>query len=302
MEGKALAAFRHVHSCIASRLHLPIVHGLTSLVYTNGMSLCKEFHQKLALLSVVVSRELFGEPKVLRINIGGGRWHEGGWKNLDLRCEGHDRIPKQFVDYNHDLMSKERLPFDDDSVDMFYSEAVFEHIPDPFCEHVFREMYRCLRKGRVVRIVVPNIELAYRACKCKDRSFFDLTSNKYQFHATVEECLLRYFAGYFACKNRKVKEVDIEAVKDNFERFTKREFLDFYTKQIERWLTPSIQHVHGGFHVNWFDHDKLKAMLEKAGFKEVYSSTAQGSKFREMRGRKFDTRPSFCLFVEAVKT
>jgi len=39
-----------------------------------------------------------------------------------------------------------------------------------------------------------------------------------------------------------------------------------------------------------------------AGFTVVAHSEPQGSRFTQIRGPKFDTRPSYSLHVDAVKT
>jgi SAM-dependent methyltransferase len=55
---------------------------------------------------------------------------------------------------------RNKLPFRDSTVDIFYSFHVIEHLPDmPF--H-FAEMYRCLKPGGVFRVGAPNGDSAIR--------------------------------------------------------------------------------------------------------------------------------------------
>jgi ubiquinone/menaquinone biosynthesis C-methylase UbiE len=186
-------------------------------------------------------------------------------------------------------MSKEELPFEDNSVYLFYSEHTFEHITDDACKHVFAELFRSLKAGGAVRIVVPDIYLAYIAYANQNDIFFNSLFLREE--KTREEKFLEYFATYLKDK------VDIEEVKNNFENLEKSEFLDYYTQQID----PMTQRKYTGYHINWFDYGKLKKMLEEAGFEDVCRSASQGSKFNEMRGKEFDTRPSWSLHVEAIK-
>jgi len=90
---------------------------------------------------------------------------------------------------------------------------------------------------------------------------------------------------------------------------SKEKFADFYTQQIPQ----DSQRKNTGNHINWWNYDKIYKMLIKAGFKNVYRSTAQGSHFSEMLGMGFNsnyfawmsgfdvTHPELSFFVEAVK-
>jgi predicted SAM-dependent methyltransferase len=69
-----------------------------------------------------------------------------GWINVDAN----------FITAKADCISdfRRKLPFRDNTVDAFYSFHVIEHIPD-ICFH-FREMFRCLKPGGVIRVGGPN--------------------------------------------------------------------------------------------------------------------------------------------------
>lgn len=53
----------------------------------------------------------------------------------------------------------QRLPFDDDAVDLVFSEYVFEHLPDP--EAALAEIDRVLRPGGSFVVLVPNPDHYY---------------------------------------------------------------------------------------------------------------------------------------------
>ena len=75
----------------------------------------------------------------------------------------------------------------------------------------------------------------------------------------------------------------------------KEEFFNYYTKQLRQ--DPK----RAGRHINWYNYGKLRQMLSKVGFREIYVSSAQMSRFKEMQGTQFDTRPSWSIHVEAIK-
>lgn len=193
------------------------------------------------------------------------------------------------MDYNFDLTSGRNLPFEDKAAKLFYSEHTFEHLYDEAIKVILKEAYRCLKDGGGIRLVVPDIDLAISAYKIQDMKFLTYVFPKED--KTLEEKFLNYFATYLKDK------VDSNELRYNFEKMGKSELLDFYSKQID----PLTRNEFPGNHINWFDYSKLMKMLEEAGFKRIYRSTPQGSKFKEKCGKEFDIRPSWSLYVEAIK-
>lgn len=91
---------------------------------------------------------------VCRVQLGPGQKNYlSGWVNVDanlVSCR-----PDIWADLRH------RLPFPDASVDCIYSHHVVEHLPD--LDFHFREMYRCLKPGGVIRIAGPHGDNAMQA-------------------------------------------------------------------------------------------------------------------------------------------
>lgn len=196
-----------------------------------------------------------------------------------------------FIDCCFDLTTNKPLPFFDNSVAFFYSSHTLEHIPQEFCQHILDEIYRCLRPGGAVRLTMPDFDLAYSAFSKNDIEFFV----KYPAE-NIDESFLDFFATYLKDK------VSSEELRKSYNSMGKEEFGDFYTQQIPR----DSQKISPGAHVNWWNYEKLERMLRQVGFKNIYRSSACGSRFSEMRsvGRDcgFDsTHPEISLFVEAVK-
>jgi predicted SAM-dependent methyltransferase len=83
----------------------------------------------------------------VKVQLGPGkRNYLPGWINVDAN------FLTAKVDCIADFRGK--LPFHDNSVDCFYSLNVIEHIPD--LDFHFKELYRCLKPGGVVRVGGPN--------------------------------------------------------------------------------------------------------------------------------------------------
>src|SRR5207244_7364207 len=64
------------------------------------------------------------------------------------------------------------LPFRNNSVDVFYSHHVIEHLPDSFLPVHCQQLYRCLKPGGFVRIGGPNGDSAARKFIEEDYSWF----------------------------------------------------------------------------------------------------------------------------------
>ena len=101
---------------------------------------------KFALAKLTAGRQFRGKTG-LRVNVGCGNNAADGYVNLDV--VSHPRIV--FWD------CRKSLPFDNDSVDLIFSEHALEHFEYPGQSSTFlKECHSCLKKGGVVRIVVPD--------------------------------------------------------------------------------------------------------------------------------------------------
>lgn len=83
------------------------------------------------------------------LNLGCGTRFHPDWTNLDVVSTS------SFVEA-YDV--REGLPFPDDTFDVVYHSHLLEHLAKdkglPFC----RECYRVLKKGGIIRVVVPDLE------------------------------------------------------------------------------------------------------------------------------------------------
>lgn len=225
------------------------------------------------------------KPKNLLVNIGAGVWYARDWRVLDFNGKWY-RYADSYVDFQHDLTSGRPLPFEGHSVRMFYSEHVFEHLRNEWCEHIFREVHRSLQSGGGFRIVVPDADLIYDRLLKQDTVFFKSWMDRD--NSTIAEA----FRTLVGEARTPLDEADFAR---RLATMTKEEFLDWCKEGLEYdWRRT-------GEHINWFNFDKLARMLKAAGFGEVRLCSAQDSHFPEARGSGFDTRAWYSLHVECMK-
>lgn len=86
---------------------------------------------------------------MLKVHLGSGGNVLSGWENLDM-------IRHPGVRY-HDL--RQRLPYTDASVDIFFSEHFFEHLTKNEGLRLLGEIRRCLKPGGTSRIAVPDLDI-----------------------------------------------------------------------------------------------------------------------------------------------
>jgi predicted SAM-dependent methyltransferase len=118
---------------------------------------------------------------VTKVNLGSGADCLDDWINIDhsfnARLAKHPRLrhllfrigilPKRFYEISwpkdimiHDLRKK--LPLNDNSVDFIYSSHFIEHLNKDEAEKLSRECLRVLKKGGIIRLSVPDLELIAR--------------------------------------------------------------------------------------------------------------------------------------------
>ena len=226
----------------------------------------------------------------LMVNIGGGNFFRKHWRVLDYPFDRY-AYPSYYIDYVFDLASNKPLPFEDNSVQFFYSSHTIEHIPQERCQHIFNEIYRCLKYNGAVRLTMPDFDKGYEAFANNNENFFKKSTKG----DNIEERFLHFFATFL------MKKIPTKEFRKNFEEMEKYEFADYYTSKIPReWQEGA------GEHINWWVFQKVEKFLINAGFESVYRSAAQKSRFVEMTGigykTGFDsTHPEISLFIEAIK-
>lgn len=95
---------------------------------------------------------------IMNINIGGTKhWQKvnplvrKSWMVMDIAGR---------PDYKYDLNSGTFFPFGPNSINNYYSSHTLEHIKPELIGFVLAEIYKSLRPGGLIRIVVPDVSLA----------------------------------------------------------------------------------------------------------------------------------------------
>jgi len=235
------------------------------------------------------------DDRKLMINIGAGEFYLRHWRNLDYQTNYY-KYRDALIDYHHDLKSPGSFPFRDNQVYLFYSSHTLEHIQQKYCQHIFDEIYRCLKPNGGVRLTMPGFDGGRIALHNNDLDYFAEPMKKYTYAGSIETKFLHLFATYFA------QRLEPQEIREKINSMGYEEYADYLINKI-----PDDYQKDNFGHCNWWSYEKLEKMLKKAGFKTVYRSKAFQSKFPEMRKHKtlrysFDTTwTSISVFVEAIK-
>jgi len=154
----------------------------------------------------IIQERYFEEDKI-KLNIGGGKGHPNllGWKVVDLRDSAGIILD----------ISKEPLPFQDNSVDIIYTSHTLEHIYVQDLPFVLSEFYRVLKpKIGLLRIVIPDINKACKAYVNGDFKFFkESTLTVYDEKAPIGGYLMSWFYSISSVGNGHVHCFDYDYLK-----------------------------------------------------------------------------------------
>lgn len=245
------------------------------------------------------------EPNT-RYNVGAGIFKRDGWTNLDLASDHYAPQQSDFVEY--DLTSGEPLPIADASATIIYCSHVIEHVPDADVERLLAESYRALMPGGVLRLVTPDIDLAFAAYLNNDIEFFrayyptqhidhpqQIGLNIMPSEATAAQLFIHAVASQLSTMDRDpCGKVTDEVLAESLQERGTAETIDMMCR-ITKPGRPEN-------HRNWFSDAKLAGMMSRVGFATVYRSGWMQSRHPEMRDYKaFDPHPTISLFMEAIR-
>lgn len=105
----------------------------------------------------------------LKLNVGCGSQRKQGWLNIDLA---------ESADLQLDV--REKLPFQDGSVAMIYSEHFLEHLRYPDEVNLFlQESWRVLQAGGAISIGVPDCEWPVKCYATGNLEWFSTARSKW---------------------------------------------------------------------------------------------------------------------------
>lgn len=285
------------------RLGAMIFHELKKIDTRNDLDIYQEiYHEK-----VIKSRRFF--------NIGAGSFRHPAWTNLDIihsdiRIKSGD--PSQFLHYN--LFDHKPLPADDESLEIVYTSHTVEHADDKSVQWLFSEAFRTLRSGGVLRIVTPDILLAYNAWRRNDRRFFFwVCLDQYMWNheqqglntpihkASIHQVFLEDFASQASVivNDGSPERISDDRLVEIFDSMPLDDALNYCTS----FCSIDIQRKYPFNHMNWFHEGKLRKMLSNAGFVDIYRSGYLQSSAHIMRNPKYfdHTLPQLSLYMEAIR-
>jgi predicted SAM-dependent methyltransferase len=258
--------------------------------------------------------DLFGEKAVGErrfYNVGGGTdFNHPAWTVINHPSEHYG---KDYMDLQWDLMSGKQMPIESGVASVIFSRYTLEHVTDEAVNFFLEDAYRVLAPGGYLRLIVPDIEIYYRAYLTRDAGFFyrskqdneTFPNQKYLSNpnqASFEQQFLWNFASSASTlhPDPAAQPMSDQEVKEAFAAMGYQQALDFCVSK----TSIDIQRRYPENHINWFDAAKLEAMIRKAGFRHVYRSGYGQSACAVLRDvRLLEARqPEVGLFFEATKS
>ncbi len=192
-----------------------------------------------------------------------------------------------------------------------YSGHTIEHLSDTAVKRLFKNMFISMKKGGVVRLECPDLDLFLDDYKCVHNRDRKVTK---QMMALIESWNMPKKNGIYAEEHVKVLAgvvtyfdfehkmalppvCSVEEFKEKMATLSNREFGDWAVSL----LTPEqLRTSHE--HRNWFNFEKLQKLLAEAGFSGVVKCEPGETRynFRMNINRK---HRSWCsMYVEAIKS
>lgn len=239
------------------------------------------------------------------VNIGSGDFYHPHWTNLDFDNDCYRELQSKTTFIPYDLTQMAPMPFEAESVDIFYTSHTIEHLNNDCAQYLFEEVYRCLRPEGVFRVTCPDMEIQYRAYARGDSSFWPQPSPWNTNLSSIADRFMEHFATILVGVHRSrlnlndTNLIDPDKFDSLFSSLDQSAFFDELTKSIPSGANSFFP----GGHSNWFTFEKIKKMLNSAGFKHIYrSGFGQSVDPKLRRTDLFDsTCPELSIYVEAIK-
>lgn len=231
---------------------------------------------------------------MIRLNLGGGNFHQDGWVNVDYPFEA--RAGKQHaenIDIAHNFMDKKPIALPDGSVDVIYTEHCIEHLPEDAVAFLFQDVYRLLKTGGAFRISCPDADIVYdhyRAAPAEPLGF-----NKRFNNDPPEIGMLDVLA------TPLIRRIDLELVRATFADLDKVAFFNWLTEQVGLF-TKEEQARAPGDHLSWWNYEKLCRWLTEYGFRKCRRRRQRESRIEDLRQSFIDrTANKYSVRIECGK-
>ena len=251
--------------------------------------------------------KIYGEESVREkrfYNVGAAEFYHPAWTNVDKPSTHYRDRQGDRLEISWDMLKKEPLDLPDGKAEIIYSSQTIEHVTDEGVEYFFRESYRILKKRGILRIVVPDIDLAYRAYQRNDRNFFKAYD---RYDASIDQLFLSVFASSTSTVHAPDKLRDTtgptvftdEQIITSFREMPFEQALDYFMSH----CSLEVQDRCPGGHISWWNRKKLMTKIRAAGFEEVYVSGYGQSMAQVLRNTVFFdcSFSGGSLYMEAFK-
>lgn len=237
-------------------------------------------------------------------NFGAGSWRHPYFQNIDIQDPNY---PGNNPDIVYDAFDAKPFPIATSSAEHFYFSHVNEHLPDRINDWILRETYRCLRPGGTIRIVYPDVDLAYAAYLRDDREFFiyDWWRGASSVRTRSSWPAPRLFLDFFATRatpgspddgNRKWGDNEVATMLTTLG-------LPETCDRIASGMLERVQRRRPNTHFNWWNHAKFERTLGCIGFTRIERSAYLQSRVPPLRDPNFFdiVFPHMSGYVECVK-
>ena len=173
------------------------------------------------------------DNNVLYLNVGSGPWYHPYWTNLDNPRPDYSK--SQFSDISFDLTSEKSWPIKDETLSIVYCSHTIEHLNDYFVISFMKESYKKLKKGGIIRLTCPDIDIFLDAYKRNDEYIFKLNNNQpldKPLKYSLSQSLLRVFAERCCLYNNSKISTSDETVKKDLKSLSVENFLNKYSNLI----------------------------------------------------------------------
>ena len=172
----------------------------------------------------IARRKKYAKIDDLSINIASGPFGEEGWVNIDM-------FKHENIAFVYDCRTK--LPFRDNSVARIRAEHIFEHLDKKDeAPEFLKECQRVLKKGSVLRIIVPDIAKFVEAYYLKDEKKW----NEMGFDLKNWESPISILNHVFRQSGEHKYGYDFEALKILIEKYNFEVHISEYRKSIDKKL------------------------------------------------------------------
>ena len=239
----------------------------------------------------------------MKLNIGCGNQKNETWIGINKISGVYTKVL--------DLNIIEKLPFENNSVEVIFMGHIIEHLTDEVNHKIFKEIFRILKPSGLLRIVTPDFDIflneynndsyeLYKSWKSAKGKPIIRGSNK-------AEKFVNVFISWAVSIRKKLKkrnvcfdliEFDLK-LQNEFNNLTEQEDKENFISWIKTFI-PVKENILL-LHINAFNFLRIKKFLEEAGFITIVKSEYRESKYEELNKLAWDKLPKKSVFVESIK-